>query len=449
MDHALAERIAVTLSVVIPTTLENPVCARAFASVVRAAERVADAEILLVVNGPGSAGRTVPIQSPLVRVVRPDRTGPAAARNHGLALARYDTVLFTDDDCVVPADWCAQMATGLRATAAVVAGPVVVEAAGPITAFLSYQRFYEGLPLDATSLKWAPTLNLGVRRSRLGDRRFDEHNFHMAGEDLDFCHRVRDAGGTIGWVPGAQPVNHVLPEHIDRITGRFHNYGRGYARLMWRREGGGPEAVSFMDLLRDMPAGTWVEREFREVPDPTVRAAFRTLNMLITCCHMIGYLEQLGAEIGHSLIRIDRAGLDGGWRAVAGVLADLAAGVPVSTWQDPMADPLRFVDDRAADEPPDPVRMMAANLSDHVADVTAGLPAEVCATIDGWRNTQQVFPEELYAAVKGIADELADRRPQWTMGDLESRMRALGMGFAEGCHAIEQIASLRWTAADP
>jgi glycosyltransferase involved in cell wall biosynthesis len=46
---------------------------------------------------------------PRVRYLRSDALGVARSRNLALELARTEVVAFTDDDCVVPADWPARM----------------------------------------------------------------------------------------------------------------------------------------------------------------------------------------------------------------------------------------------------------------------------------------------------------------------------------------------------
>src|SRR3954453_22906641 len=57
------------------------------------------------------------------RLVRQEPTGVATARNTGVAHARGELLLFTDDDCVPVPGWAAALAERLRAGTDVVAGP--------------------------------------------------------------------------------------------------------------------------------------------------------------------------------------------------------------------------------------------------------------------------------------------------------------------------------------
>ncbi len=65
-----------------------------------------------------------------LRYIRSDTRGVSTARNIGLAEARAEVVLFTDDDCEVPPDWVEQMARIFRQHARVAVAFCSVEAVG-------------------------------------------------------------------------------------------------------------------------------------------------------------------------------------------------------------------------------------------------------------------------------------------------------------------------------
>lgn len=69
-------------------------------------------EFELIVVDNGSVDNTVKLaqafaeQAPFpVSVVTEPRPGLSQARNHGLRIARHELIMFTDDDCLVAADW--------------------------------------------------------------------------------------------------------------------------------------------------------------------------------------------------------------------------------------------------------------------------------------------------------------------------------------------------------
>jgi glycosyltransferase involved in cell wall biosynthesis len=69
-----------------------------------------DWELIVVDQSPQPAARDALDETGLlhdarVRYESVSTTGVCRARNHGLAIARGDLLAFTDDDCIVPADW--------------------------------------------------------------------------------------------------------------------------------------------------------------------------------------------------------------------------------------------------------------------------------------------------------------------------------------------------------
>jgi GT2 family glycosyltransferase len=190
--------------------------------------------------------------------------GPAAARNRGidraLALGARE-VLFTDHDCLCDPGWAAEL---VRALAAGHAGASGVTRALGRTLLDRYQDFAGAmngrwaLPGHETLL-YGPSCNLGVRADALSALRFDEGFPAAAGEDLDFCHRLRRLG-TIAFVPSAV-VRHDFGYGVTLAgLGRHLRQVRRYASadpLLWEKHPDlralRSEACAAADVLAELP----------------------------------------------------------------------------------------------------------------------------------------------------------------------------------------------------
>jgi len=144
-------------------------------------------------------------KAPLV-VVRSYGSGPAAARNVGWRSTESEWVVFLDDDVVVPADWCAQVARDLRDLPAEV---------GASQAWLHVPHPTGRRPTDeerrTTGLVGAQwiTADMAYRRSALfATGGFDERFPRAFREDADLGLQTVRAGYSIVW--GDRVTTHPL-----------------------------------------------------------------------------------------------------------------------------------------------------------------------------------------------------------------------------------------------
>jgi len=167
-----------------------------------------------------------------LRFTRQPHAGCGIARNTGSSQARGRYLVFTDDDCIFPADWLSRYAEHFERTGdCVIAGRTVN--ALPYNPYCrasqvlqDYLLMHFNSCLDDAAL--AVGCNFGVPADgfrALGG--FSAHYFQVAGaEDRDFSWRWRKQGRRIVFAPD------VVVHHAHRLTfasflRQHFNYGRG------------------------------------------------------------------------------------------------------------------------------------------------------------------------------------------------------------------------------
>jgi Glycosyl transferase family 2 len=447
-------------TVAIPTTGDRPGLRPAVEAAIRsAAQAGAGSEVLVVVNGRPDAPALGNLGSPLLRVIHLERSNVSAAQNAGIAQARHDTVLFTDDDGLVPVDWCASLRGGLgRPGRTIVAAPICTAVKGPVTAFLNYQRVFDAPPDGYGGVLFPITLSSGVRRDRLpATIRFDETIRRGGGQDDDFGHTAREAGLTIEWLADAPPVQHVLTEGSEAIRERYQRYGDGVARLHRKRNQAAALLPGYHAMYQAMTQrGYKWHRRFSELTEPAVRDTFTVFDYLLNAFMCLGYLARMGVETSRELVDVDQMGLSTGYELVEldadgltascerilGSVIARAGELPDSCWAEPDADFARLgqVPDSAPAQPE--IDQLQAALQQHARPAAAPPPvAEPPAGQNGKTGGRG-------SAIAGDAAAIRDRAwTAWqrlshdgervTAGQVDRLFREAGTAFKAGCHEVE------------
>ncbi len=168
-----------------------------------------------------------------VRLVQTPNGGLSRARNLGWRAARGEIVAFLDDDAAPDPHWLSYLAATFMATDfAGVGGPniscpedglvarCVDHAPGNPTHVLLTDREAEHLP----------GCNMAFRKSCLEAVGGFDPQFHIAGDDVDFCWRLQQRGGRLGFHPGAM-VWHHRRGTVRAFWRQQMNYGRAEAML--------------------------------------------------------------------------------------------------------------------------------------------------------------------------------------------------------------------------
>ena len=195
--------------------------------------RYPDHELIVVDDGSTDGTAAIARRYPRVRLIQHENRGLSAARNTGSAAARGDLVAFTDADCVVDPDWLTYLAHGFAAgEVAAVGGPnlpppeeartaacVAVAPGGPTHVLL-----------DDETAEHIPGCNMAVRRDVLQRIGGFDPRFRSAGDDVDVCWRLQDAGLRIGFSPAAL-VWHYRRHTVRAYLGQQRGYGAAEALL--------------------------------------------------------------------------------------------------------------------------------------------------------------------------------------------------------------------------
>jgi GT2 family glycosyltransferase len=194
-----------------------------------------DYEIILVDDGSTDTTRQIASQHPHVRYLRHEKNlGLSAARNTGIAAATGEIIAFTDADCRADEDWLYYLVGSLLDSEfagmggpnllpledSAVAAAVMVSPGGPAHVMLTDRQ-----------AEHIPGCNMAFCKSALADVGGFDPIFRQAGDDVDLCWRLQQAGHKIGLSPSAF-VWHYRRSTVGEYLKQQQGYGEAEALLV-------------------------------------------------------------------------------------------------------------------------------------------------------------------------------------------------------------------------
>jgi GT2 family glycosyltransferase len=210
---------------------------------------------------------------PWVLLLRLEPGGLSSARNAGAAAAHGEVLAFTDDDCEPDREWIARLRPMfLKGCYAAAGGPNLPPK--PRTWEEAVIGAAPGAPshvmLNDEEAEHLPGCNLAVTKAAFEAIGGFDPQFHTAGDDVDFCWRLRDAGFRLGFAPGAfvwhwrrptvqafllQQLGYGRAEHLLLAKHPAHFSKHGDAKWRGFVYGGGPVRVMADSIIYHGPMG--------------------------------------------------------------------------------------------------------------------------------------------------------------------------------------------------
>jgi GT2 family glycosyltransferase len=194
-----------------------------------------DYEIILVDDGSTDTTPQIASHHPRVRFVRHDRNrGLSVARNTGIAVAVGEIIAFNDADCRADEDWLYYLVGDLLdSDFAAMGGPNLLppeDSAGAAAVMVS-----PGGPahvmLDDRQAEHIPGCNMAFYKWALAEVGGFDPIFTKAGDDVDICWRLQQAGCKIGFSPAAF-VWHYRRSNVGAYLMQQRGYGEAEALLV-------------------------------------------------------------------------------------------------------------------------------------------------------------------------------------------------------------------------
>ncbi len=198
-----------------------------------------------------------------LKLIRQPNTGPAGARNRGVAEARGEFLAFTDDDCLPMPTWLEKLVAALREhPEALVGGSTFNGLKNDLfaeTSQLILEMVYEHFNRDPANSYFFASNNIAVRRDRyLASGGFDADFDSPAAEDREFCDRWRMQSRSLIW----EKVARIEHRHAQSLSGfiRLHwRYGQGaFLYQSKRKERASGTMAEDLGFHRSLPRAVWV-----------------------------------------------------------------------------------------------------------------------------------------------------------------------------------------------
>ncbi|HYX87492.1 MAG TPA: glycosyltransferase, partial [Gaiellales bacterium] len=197
-------------------------------------ERLEYPTLEVIVVDDGSTDDTAAVAAQFdVRLISTPNAGLGSARNIGAAAATGEIVAYLDDDAWPDPHWVQYLAdTFERTGSGAVGGPnIPPTGVGTIAESVAHSP---GGPIHVlvsdTEAEHIPGCNFAIRRGVLEELGGFDPQFHAAGDDVDLCWRLQEAGRRIEFNPGAM-VWHHRRNSLLAYWRQQRGYGRAEALL--------------------------------------------------------------------------------------------------------------------------------------------------------------------------------------------------------------------------
>ena len=193
-------------------------------------------EVIIVDDGSRDATAQIAADFPEFRLIRQPNKGLSVARNVGLHAALGELIAYTDSDCVVDPHWLTFMVRAMAEGGldgcggpnyaphedGWVEGCVAASPGAPSHVLISDDR-----------AEHLAGCNMLFRKSALENAGGFDSQFTAAGDDVDICWRLMDAGSVLGYCPSAF-VWHFRRNTVKAYYQQQRGYGKAEAMLYFK-----------------------------------------------------------------------------------------------------------------------------------------------------------------------------------------------------------------------
>jgi prepilin-type N-terminal cleavage/methylation domain-containing protein len=194
-----------------------------------------DYEVIVVDDGSTDNTAALLERCASVRVIRQANRGLSAARNAGLFAATGAIVAYTDSDCFADTDWLTMLVHQLQRTgAAAVGGPNLTPDDGWLASCVAASPGQPTHVLENDQVaEHIPGCNMAFRREALLAVNGFDCQYKRAGDDVDICWRLEQAGYWITFAPSGF-VWHHRRQTVRAYLRQQAGYGEAEALLRFQ-----------------------------------------------------------------------------------------------------------------------------------------------------------------------------------------------------------------------
>jgi len=194
-----------------------------------------DYEVIVVDDGSTDNTPEIVARFPSVHAIHQANRGLSEARNVGLRAASGEIVAYTDSDCYVDRDWLTHLvAQLLTCDAAAIGGPNFAPEDGALAACVAACPGQPTHVLESDQVaEHIPGCNMAFHCEALEAINGFDPQFRKAGDDVDACWRLQQAGRWITFAPAAL-VWHHRRQDVRRYLRQQAGYGEAEALLRFK-----------------------------------------------------------------------------------------------------------------------------------------------------------------------------------------------------------------------